>query len=367
MSIIKCPRCSGNVSTMARTCPGCGTRIYGNITKCAHCNNYVSTEDECCPHCGNSLTREEGEPPTPAQPDSFATTTVTHKKGKKISTILFVLCAIVLVTGCGIAYFFYRQWRNEREAQAYTQVMHVTNPSLCQDFIEKYPYSPHREEVEKHMKALEAEIEEWKEVSKSPSRTNVYRFLQSHPESAFYKECSQLADSIDWREAKELCTEASVEAYINHHPNGTYLEQAMEMRNTLRRCRVTPQNVTMLRGLLELFFTNAFIKKNEKDTKECLANDSVTFCGKSGTTAATILKHPLVTSEKDVIGKHFMVEGTLEVTKTPSPIDGTLIYQTQCTMMETTNRSDVTKDISAKHHVQAEFDSNFKLTAIEIK
>ena len=62
MSIIKCPECGHNVSTMAGTCPSCGVRIEGNLHKCPECGEYYVGEPDVCPQCGYRLPARKSEP-----------------------------------------------------------------------------------------------------------------------------------------------------------------------------------------------------------------------------------------------------------------------------------------------------------------
>lgn len=50
MSLIECSECSGQVSTLAETCPHCGVQIRGRT--CPECGNLIEKAGEPCPNCG---------------------------------------------------------------------------------------------------------------------------------------------------------------------------------------------------------------------------------------------------------------------------------------------------------------------------
>lgn len=374
MSLIKCPKCNGNVSTMAGTCPGCGVRIKGNLIKCSNCGSYQLVEDEVCHVCGTTLsaieqTAETSNTPTSAEDkteETFAQTSQVKRTGLKWATILVSIIFALLLAAGAATYYYYAVWQNEAEAEAYSQVMQVTNPALCQDFLNKYPFSPHSEEVEGYMQKLEQIADEWQQIKAKPTREAVMQFLQDHPESAYYKECSALGDSIDWAEATKQNTEEAVQAYINNHPSGSHQEEALKRMTELKQCRVTPQNMTMLRSVLESFLTNAFVSKDETLLRNILSRDSIQFCGLNGVTAKQIVNHRLAQSDKDVIGKHYMIQNELDIKKSIGE-DDLIVYDVKGEVVETTNRSDATKNISSTYKLTATLNNEYKIAAISIQ
>lgn len=374
MSLILCPKCGGRVSTMAGTCPTCGVAIRRNLTTCPACGAHALTSEGKCPSCGESLP-QGGEPlitkPTvknstaTSQPIQTATASTASRLSRKGARRL-ILTAILLVAVVGVTYYYYAQWQREREEELFAQVMLTTQPDFCQDFLDRYPHSEHCAEVEAYLQQLLEEAEEWQALLQSPTRKLVHAFMESHPNTVHMRDCKTLSDSLDWADASERKTEKVLNAYLADHPDGAYLEEANHLLEQIKLCRVTPQNVTMIRGVLESFFTRAFVDHKAKDVRECLAADTLRFGDKQQATVKDILASNLAAKEKDVLGKHFMVKGEPSIEKTLDEAEN-LTYHVRCTVVQTINRSNAKKNISLNHRVRATYTQNFKLMSIVIE
>lgn len=362
---------------MAGTCPSCGVRIADNIVKCEQCGVYVLSDADVCHACGTAIQQEKDSLPqkgeATAETELASTASLAEKiaqqekpkgKGWKVFFILFFIL-LLMGGGAGAAYYYYQIWQAEQENEAYEQVMHVTNPEFCISFLNRYPNSPHRAQVEQHMAMLEAEEAEWQAILLSPTRVAVQQFMQKHPDSAHSADCNELVDSIDWRDACTINTEESINNYIATHSNGKYQELALERLVQVRLCKVTPQNVTMLRGVLEAFLTNAYALHDEADVRAALASDTISFCQKEKATIKDVMAHALGRAEKDVIGKHFMVGGEPVVEKNMAE-DGTMSYRIACDITVTDNRSDATKNISNTIKMEATLTADYKFMSIRV-
>lgn len=380
MSLILCPKCGGRVSTMAGTCPGCGVAIRTNLTKCPSCGAQALQTEGTCPSCGHLLPKKDeterttqpakiqpsaspiAQPLDAEKPTSDEATQCSPRKNHW----RFAVAAVVLLVLAAGGYYGYILWQRQQEETHFAQVMQTTQPEFCEEYLERYPYSLHREEVELHLQQLLEEEEEWNSILASPTQKTIKAFLEAHPETVHERDCETLLDSLDWAEALVRKTEKSLVAYVEAHPNGTYIEEANHLLEQAKRCRVTPQNVTMVRGVLESFFTRAFVDHKAKDVRDCLAADTLQFGGKSQATVADVMASELAAKEKDVLGKHFMVKGEPKIEKTLDEAD-VLTYHVRCTMVQTINRSNAKKNISLTHRVQAVLTEDFKLMGITIQ
>lgn len=377
MSLILCPKCGGRVSTMAGTCPTCGVAIRRNLIHCPSCGAHALSSEGTCPSCGEALP-QVAQPlkksPVVAQPSSHTQSPqAKSSKGASSTRSLsrkgvrrLAFAAIMLVGVIGVTYYFYAQWQHEREEELFAQVMLTTQPDFCQDFLERFPHSEHCEEVETYLQQLLDEAEEWQELIQSPTKKLVKAFLEAHPNTVHLRDCAVLSDSLDWADASVRKTEKALNAYVAEHPDGAYLEEANHLLEQIKLCRVTPQNVTMIRGVLESFFTRAFVDRRAKDVRECLAADTLKFGDKSPATVSDIMASDLAAKEKDVLGKHFMVKGEPNIEKTLDEV-GTLTYHVRCTVVQTINRSNAKKNISLNHRVRATYTGDFKLMSISIE
>lgn len=367
MSLILCPKCGGRVSTMAGTCPTCGVAIRRNLIACPSCGAYALSSEGKCPSCGESLpqvveSEEKTAPSAPPQPSAEPKAVRPSRKG--VRRLLFA--AVILAGVVGVTYYYYAQWQHEREEELFAQVMLTSQPDFCQDFLDRFPRSEHCEEVEIYLQQLLDEAEEWQALIEAPSKKLVKAFLEAHPNTVHLRDCQTLSDSLDWADASTRKTEKLLNAYIAEHPDGAYLEEANHLLEQIKRCRVTPQNVTMIRGVIESFFTRAFVDHKARDVRECLAADTLQFGAKSRATVADILSSELAAKEKDVLGKHFMVKGEPNIEKTLDE-EERLTYHVRCTVVQTINRSNAKKNISLNHRVQALLTEDFKLMSISIE
>lgn len=203
MSMVKCPKCGHNISSMVKACPECN-----------------------CP-------LQQGKPSASSQSD----TPVSLKRSITWGMVVG-LGFLILVTG-----YFYLGVRTaqQREARAYTLLKECKDPLLFEDFIAKYPDSKHLEEVRRHYLSLSKEQAEWETMVLKGNRDELSAFMSANPGSPYLRVVRARIDSMDWQEACARLTIQSMEQYIAAHPDGIFIEQADLQRQRLERERLAAE------------------------------------------------------------------------------------------------------------------------------
>ena len=366
MSIIKCPECRGQVSTMAGTCPHCGINISGNLRQCPSCGSYCLQTQGKCPECGAKLepvaTKQE---PQPRQPEPQAEPAEKKKKPHKSkgpAIIGIVICLILLCTG----YYFYDQHRMEqKEQEDYERLEGVTNPEFYQQFLIDYPHSKHYQEIEERMLVLQAEAEDWKQLLKGINRSSISLFQQKHPNSLRGRALEDMLDSIDWNEALAIGNEDAITDYLTKHPSGRFVDNASEVKNNLLLSKVTPEEKAMIRGTLESFFSKAIANQDIEAAKAAIPDTMMNFCGKQNADAEAIIEYAKEKMANDVIGLHYAIGQKMDVHKETLP-DGNTGFAVEVNLQETISRSDTNQPSANIYHVNALINSEQKLVRMNI-
>ncbi len=363
MSIIKCPVCQQQVSTMAGTCPHCNTNIAGHLLTCPSCGTYCLDSQDRCPACGtevkhlsNSAAEEDtGKEPVPVKPP--------RKKDFRWGCLLTTV--LLLALACGGYYYYDLLQKQKKEQSDYERLADVTNPLFYQQFLDEYPESQYSEEIRERMLTLQAEAEEWEKLQKSINRTNVMHFLQNHPNSLRQRLCEDMLDSIDWHDAVSIGSEEAVTDYLAKHPSGRYVSEAAESKNALLLSKVTPEERAMIRGTLESFFSVVIAKQDLEAAKAAIPDTMVEFCGKKKADAEAIVEYAKEKMAKDVIGLHYAIGKQLDVRKETLP-DGNTGFAVEVSLQETISRSDANQPTSCLYNVKASLNHEQKIVRMNI-
>ena len=379
MSIIKCPECGGQVSTMAGTCPGCGIKIAGNLRQCPNCGGYCLISQQTCPQCNQKIEPLHA-PTTPEQiiqgkeeaTPLGGSTKETQKPSPTesgmtiIGAVIKGILSLLLICLLGIVVYQYCQREKQEKEQAdYKRLEGVTNPEFYQQFLIDHPDSEFYQEIEERMHVLQAEAEDWKQLLKSVKRTNIASFMQKHPNSLRRRVCEDMLDSIDWNEALTIGTEDAITDYLNRHPSGRYASDAAEQKNSILLAKVTPEEKAMIRGTLESFFSKAIANQDIEAAKAAIPDTMVEFCGKKKADAEAIVEYAKEKMAKDVIGLHYAIGKQLDVRKETLP-DGNTGFAVEVSLQETISRSDANQPTSCLYNVKASLNHEQKIVRMNI-
>lgn len=371
MSIIKCPECGQRVSTMAGTCPHCGVSIAGNLKECPNCHSYCLNSQDVCPNCSASMSVITTEEVVPASKIEI------EKEGKKVSiesksetkktarkrnhgalAITFIICAILII--CCV-YLLNRQQRQNKEESDFIQLENVTNPEYYNQFLIDYPDSKHYTEVKERMQSLVKENQQWLQIVASKKRADIVQFQQEFPNSVRKRLCEDMLDTIDWNEAQTIGTEESATHYLEAHPEGIFAAEATDLRDMKAKVKVTEQDKTILRGIIETF-ANALAKQDVSQITAAIPQTMSNFNGTPDANSEQIASYTNAKMEKDVIGLHYLVSDDFNITKEIMP-DGAICYVTVFSLNETITRSDANQPISKTYQVTARINADRKITS----
>lgn len=247
--MIKCPECRHHISSMAKACPECGAPIdpewaakeaEKELKKLEEVPFTVEVggEEEDSPH-SEEPRKVEDEEPTPAKREAAH---VPSRRGGKGRGRYLILSFVILLGLCigGLYYYDYRQ-HQERELRAYTILQDCSNPAFYEDFIVRFPHSPHIDEVRERLKEVMAQQNEWEKLIAGGNRQELQQFVAEHPGSPYVKMAQTRIDSLDWAEASTLRTIEAVTYYMAAHPDGLYINQADALRQTIEQQRALEQ------------------------------------------------------------------------------------------------------------------------------
>ena len=364
---------------MAGTCPGCGTKIAGNLRQCPSCGGYCLLSQQVCPHCKHELessptpsAQEQGEKgkdeSKPAGGNAKkASGTKFPDNGMSIIGVLVkgILSLLLLCLLCVGGYQYYRHEKEEKELADYKRLEGVTNPEYYQQFLIDHPNSTYCPEIEERMHALQTEEQEWKQLQKNISRSSVSLFMQKHPNSLRQRACEDMLDSIDWNDAVAIGSEEAVTDYLAKHPSGRFVSDAAEKKNALLLAKVTPEEKALIRGTLEAFFSNAIAKQDIEAAKAAIPDTMANFCGKQNADAEAIVEYAKEKMAKDVIGLHYAFGQKMDVRKETLP-NGNTGFAVEVSLQETISRSDTNQPSSNHYRVNALINQEQKIVKLII-
>ena len=361
--IIKCPICRNQVSTMAGTCPSCGTEISGQLRKCLNCGNYCLVTQDKCPDCGSQLQPpsippvEEEKQEAPSQPP--------RKKKKRKPRWGCLITIVVLPILCCAGYYYHQYQVKQKEQDDYERLAEVSNPDFFQQFLDEYPNSQYRDEIQERMLVLQEEAKDWEQLLKKINHSNVTKFLQNHPGSLRQRLCEDMLDSIDWQKALATGTEEAFTNYLSQHPSGRYATEAADKKNSILVSKVTPEEKAMIRGTLESFFSKAIGEQDIEAAKAAIPGTMISFCGKQNADAETIIQYAREKMAKDVIGLHYLVGQKMKIYKETLP-DGNTGFSVEASVQETISRSDTNQPASNLYSVKAQLNLEQKIVRMNI-
>ena len=369
MSMIKCPECGERVSTMAGTCPHCGINIAGNLKQCPNCNEYCLNSQDKCPYCGTTLsvvTEEHFEQPEQQETPTAVETKKTPAKKSNKALIFSIVIAVILVLIIGGLYYLDYKNAIEREETEFARLEDTSNPEYYNDFLAKYPKSKHFQEVKERLNVLLDETEEWEKMIKNISRSEIEKFMSTHPYSKRLKLCEDMIDSIDWNEAKKIDTEEAFVNYLNTHPDGRFAEEASQRKNELGLMKITAQDKAIIRNTLENFFTIAMSKQDVSLISEAISEKMENFCGTQDATPEQIIAFAKNKMAADVLGLHYTIDNDFDVRK-QTISDGTTGYAVNFTLQELISRSDTNQPSTKAYQVTALLNAEHKILKMSIR
>ena len=102
MSLIKCPECGNEISSLARSCPNCGCPIDADETNgsqsekcCPECGQSVNALDKSCPNCGYPINENESSDVLEKEVGKPSKTKIKRKDWIYCGVMVFVALLVV--------------------------------------------------------------------------------------------------------------------------------------------------------------------------------------------------------------------------------------------------------------------------------
>lgn len=367
MSMISCPECGQRVSSMAGTCPHCGCRIADNVWICTECGTVCTMGQAECPKCN-------APSPEHAEPEKANLHTELHEKprkrgGRKMRGWKWILIPTTLVLLALVAagvYQVYLQNVKEEEDREFESLMTASNPEFYRQFLMAHPDSEHCREVEARMLKLIEEKDEWEQACSTGTREAFVAFGRKYPGSARRCLCEGKLDSLDWCEAKSKDSGEAIDRYLREHPDGRFAEEAAEIKNTMARTKVSPEERTAILGRLNDFLANAIAKQDAKQAAAAMDGKMLDFCGKPDATPEQVAAFAKGKMGKNVLGLHYDIRPDAKIGKVRLA-DETSCYETEFTLEETLSRSDAGKTERKTYKTRARLDTQYRILSMDMK
>ncbi len=327
--MINCPECGNPVSTMAATCGHCGVKISDNIVCCSECGtNYLKDCNDSCPYCGHSEETELASTP----PE------IPEEKAKKKSTFWRILFTLLLLGLLGYGgyegYVYYTNYTQQlEEKQRFEDLALLTNPDFYRQFLNDYPESIYRAEVESRLQTLLNEDKAWEKTLQSGTKESIIAYMKAYPASLNVRKCQQMIDSIDWALASTAGTEEAVNAYLEEHPEGMYTNEAVEYKKKLDKQKTTPEESEAVAAIVTEFLTTTLPGMDKATIENAIASPMQSFCGTPKATAQTIVKFIKAKHTKDVSEVKYVLSASLTVFR-EKLYDNTTGYRTEFPLKE---------------------------------
>ncbi len=373
MSMIKCPECGNQVSTLADTCGQCGVKISGNLVRCSECGTYYLKHDNnSCPYCDH---QEEDAIVYPKESETTAPPStppeIPEEKRKKKSVLWRTLFALVFLALLGyggyVGWNYYTDYRQRmEEKQRYEDLARLTNPDFYRQYLNDYPESIYRAEVESRLQTLLDEDKAWEKTLQSCTKDSIIAFMNAYPGSLNVRKCQQLIDSIDWALAATTGTEEAVNGYLEEHPEGLYTNEAVEFKKKLDKQKTTPEESEAVTAAITTFFTTTLPGMDKAEIENAIATPMQSFCGTPKSTAQTVVKFIKAKHTKDVAEVKYVITTPLTVYR-EKLYDNTTGYRAEFTLQEIITRKTGKQKSSEKHYTAiCQLNSTQKIVSVEL-
>ena len=253
-----------------------------SLVKCPECGHEVSTLATSCPHCGCPLGNHAPSQPQPsAQPEK-------KPNGHAVATIVVVSIVILALGAAAAWHIFFRGSDNADERAAYDNIVRYQNEgrldSLAEalsTYLDTYnPDAHHYSQLKALGDRFFVERTDWQAAEGSLTLASVRHFLDVHPDGLYLKQAQTKLDSLSFVEANQADTREAYEHYLAQFPQGRYTADARQKMNELDSAELSPEEETAINGTLDAHF-NALADNNRAAIETTLAPVISSYIGKA--------------------------------------------------------------------------------------
>ena len=302
MAIIKCPECGHQVSDKAPVCPNCGVEIADKVTKCPDCGEVYFSADAMCPHCYRPTTKKtepapvvEQTPPSPIPPQpkekpKFSSDPIQVPKKKKNSWVAYLVSFVIALLICGVCFYMYKNAQDNKEMQEYEFAMKSKDVLVLQSYLDTYKDAPaeHRDSISAHLEQIIQIDKDWTNAVVSNSKSILQDYMRKYPNSPHRAEAARKIDSLDWAQASSLNTIEAYKAYMTEHENGDHYDEAESSMKALKVKEITPEE----RAQIAQVFRRFVISINERDQASLVSTvtEELTLLDKQQATHSDVIE-----------------------------------------------------------------------------
>ena len=302
MAIIKCPECGHQVSDKAPVCPNCGVEIADKVTKCPDCGEVYFSADSMCPHCYRPTTKKtepapvvEQTPPSPIPPQpkekpKFSSDPIQVPKKKKNNWVAYLVSFVIALLICGVCFYMYKNAQDNKEMQEYEFAMKSKDVLVLQSYLDTYKDAPaeHRDSICAHLEQIIQIDKDWTNAVVSNSKSILQDYMRKYPNSPHRAEAARKIDSLDGAQASSLNTIEAYKAYMTEHENGDHYDEAESSMKALKVKEITPEE----RAQIAQVFRRFFISINERDQASLVSTvtEELTLLDKQQATHSDVIE-----------------------------------------------------------------------------
>lgn len=274
------------------------------------------------------------------------------EKTKKSNRSILIISLIFAILVCGIFYYFYDSANKNKEQEAYEYAMQSSDPMVLQSYLDTYKDADeaHRDSIMAHLNLLQQGDQDWTNALVSGSKEALEAYLQKYPNSPHKQEVWNKIDSIDWQVASDKNTPDSYQAYLDAHADGAHIEEAEDALKKIKSSEVQPEEKQMITGLFRQFFQS--INSRNEDGLTATCEDILSsLLGKSSATKSDVATFMQKLYKEDVNNLNWYLGKDYKIKKREVG-DQEYEFQVNFSAKEVVDKTDGTKH-----------ENNFKITA----
>lgn len=301
---------------------------------------------------------EQQMAPQTSGSDAVPSQPLPPKKGNQKVIWLIVLIAVLIIGACTAGYFYYQR---NNETMAYNVLTDNEKVEDYEDFLRRFPDSPHADEVRDRLAKLRTMYDEWARLANSAYVSDFERFKSNYPTSSLAKQCDLKIDSLDWQEALKTNTPEAIAAYIARHPDGRYLSEASQAQNNIVNTQVDETERENIASTLSMFY-DAFGENDEAGITTCITPIMSRFLSKTNVTKADVVNVVAATYNEHILNCTFTLNNDYVCTKTSNE-QGEKTYNVKFTVDQRITRDNHGKTFGS-YTATATLNGQFKISAL---
>ena len=247
-----------------------------------------------------------------------------YLKLDKQKIVLIAILGVIVLTGLG--FYIYSNWKENGKSEqiAYEVLAYNYNVGDYEYFLENFPNSKYRSEVQERLQVLKSMTADWERIENSQQRKDFEEFLEKYSDVYYAQLCIIKVDSLDWIAAQK---ENTLEAYTNYlaeHKDSRYYAEASIAADQIQRSHINEEDRNSIITLLQDFY--GALEKNEHLTlKAYLASTIGNFLGHSNISKDSVVVALDKAFNSQVEKNHFVLGDSFNIVKMPAA-NGTTNY-----------------------------------------